>query len=69
MIFGDKVGELLFDMNLGAGEVFIHSKFYDIDYVTQIDVLEDFIECLEQLRHDIREGNETYLAPGPNLVE
>jgi hypothetical protein len=69
MIFGDKVGELFFGVNLGEGDLFIDSKFEDIDYVTQIDVLEDFIECLEQLRHDIREGNETYLAPGPNLVE
>jgi hypothetical protein len=51
MIFGDKVGELLFDMNLGAGE--IHSKFYDIDYVTQIDVLEDVHRMLReaQTRH------------------
>jgi hypothetical protein len=69
MIFGDKVGELFFGVNLGEGDLFIDSKFEDIDYVTQIDVIEDWIAFLEELRDDIREANGTYLAPAPSLVE
>ena len=54
MIFGDKIGELILDWD-NEGSVIISSDFCDLDTISQLDALKDWISELTEVYDNLQE--------------
>ena len=55
MIVGDKIGELILDWD-NEGSVIISSDFFDLDAISQLDALQDWIGDLTELYNNLGEN-------------
>ena len=58
MIIGDKFGELILDWD-NEGRVIISSDFCDLDTISQLDALQDWIGELTELYNNLGESCES----------
>ena len=63
MIAGDKFGELILDVD-NEGSVLIHSRFFDLDDVSKLDALKDWITDLQEVYNEMLEDSN-FLASKP----
>ena len=54
MIVGDKIGELILDWD-NEGSVIISSDFFDLDTISQLDALQDWIGELTEAYNNLQE--------------
>ena len=54
MIVGDKIGELILDWDK-EGRVIISSDFFDLDAISQLDALKDWISELTEAYDNLQE--------------
>ena len=63
MIAGDKFGELILDVD-NEGNVIISSLFFDLDDISKLDALKDWIAELQEAYDDLNEDSN-FLASMP----
>jgi len=63
MIAGDKFGELILDVD-NEGSVLIHSRFFDLDDLSKLDALKDWITDLQEVYNETLEDSN-FLASKP----
>ena len=63
MIAGDKFGELILDVD-NEGSVLIHSRFFDLDDISKLDALKDWIAELQEAYNELLEDSD-FMIPDP----